>query len=89
MARKLKAKEPRTDLMPDQPPPGASELKEMWVVIGAVHFGLRFRDPQTMQPMPIHEEPFWFLPVYESEEAARRDFPDCEVQRTMLYTIGR
>lgn len=70
------------------PPAGARDLREMWVVIGAVHFSLRFREPQTMAPMPIHEEPYWFLPVYETEEAARRDFPGCAVQRTTLYTIG-
>ena len=75
--------------MPDhQAPASAHDLREMWVVIGAVHFGQRFRDSETMEPSPINEEPYWFLPVYESEEAARRDFPDCKVQRTTLYTIG-
>lgn len=74
--------------MLDKPPAGATDLAEKWVVIGAVHFSRRFVDPETRRPLEIKGEPYWFLPAYDSEAAARRDFPDCEIQRTMIYTIG-
>jgi hypothetical protein len=74
--------------MLEQPPANSRDLREMWVVIGAVHFSTRFVDPETARPVAINEEPYWFLPVYESEEAARRDFPDVAIQRVTIYTIG-
>jgi len=57
--------------MPNVLPEGATVLKRLWVVVALIHMSQRFRAADG-GPIEIHEEPYWFLPAYESRDAAER-----------------